>query len=92
MTEAACAASAAEPSDADDLLANAAAFLDAAGTAAACLDEETDAYVAYAADADSAVAAGYAYVESAWSATVRGLQESAFELVDRLIDVRSNVE
>lgn len=91
VAEAACAASAAEPSDADDLLANAAAFLDAAGTAAACLDEETDAYVAYAAGADSAVAAGYAYVEAAWSASVRELQESAFDLLDRLIDVRRDL-
>ena len=90
VAEAACAAAAAEPSDADDLLANAAAFLDAAGTAAACLDEETDAYVAYAAGADSAVAAGYAYVEAAWSASVRELQETAFYLLDRLIDVGQN--
>ena len=91
VAAAACAASAAEPSDADDLLANAAAFLDAAGTAAACLDQDTDAYVAYAADADSAAAAGYAYAEAAWSDTVRELQESAFELLDRLIDVRRDV-
>ena len=91
VSEAAYAASAAELSDADDLLANAAAFLDAAGAAAACLDQDTDAYVAYAADADSATAAGYAYVEAAWSATVRELQDSAFDLLDRLIDVRHNV-
>lgn len=91
VAEAACAAAAAEPADADDLLANAAAFLDAAGAAAACLDEETDALVAYAADADSATAAGYAYVEAAWSAMVGQLQESAFDLLDRLIDVSQNL-
>ena len=91
VAAAASAASACEPSDADALLANAAAFIDAAGTAAACLDADTDAYVAYAADADSAVAAGYAYVEAAWSGSVRELQESAFDLLDRLIDVRRDV-
>lgn len=90
VSAAACAASTAEAADADHLLANAAAFVDAAGTAAACLDEDTDAYVAYAADSDSAVGAGYAYVEAAWSASVGELQESAFDLLDRLIDVRGD--
>jgi hypothetical protein len=87
------AASASDASDtADASLADAATSYDAAGAAAsAYVDGETDAYAAYAADADNAAAAAYAYVEVALAPTVRELQDSAFDLLDRLIDVHRKV-
>jgi hypothetical protein len=89
---AASAASAATASDASDTadasLADAAASYDAAAAASsAYVDADTDAYAAYATDADNAAAAAYAYVEAALAPTVQELQDSAFALLDRLIDV-----
>ena len=93
---AASAADAATASDASDTadasLADAAASYDAVGAAAsAYVDTDTDAYAAYAAYADNAVAAAYAYVEAVMAPTVRELQDSAFDLLDRLIDVHRKV-
>lgn len=76
---------------ADVLLGTAAASYDAASAATATLDADTDAFAAYAAGADNATAAGYAYMEAALAATVRELQDSAFRLLDRLIDVHHTV-
>lgn len=75
-----------DTAEADAALA-VAAFYDAAATAATGLDADTDAYAAYAADAENAPAAGYAYVEVALAPTVHELQKSAFGLLDRLIEV-----
>jgi len=93
---AASAAHAATASDASDTadasLADAAASYDAVGAAASTyVDADTDAYAAYAADADNAVAAAYAYVEAVMAPTVRELEDSAFDLLDRLIDVHRKV-
>ena len=90
---AAYAASASGASDtADASLADAAASYDAAASAAsAYVDADTDAYAAYATDADTAASAAYAYVEAALAPTVRELQDSAFDLLDRLIDVHRKV-
>jgi len=95
-TYAASAAYAATASDAsdttDDSLADAAASCDAAAAAAsAYVDADTDAYAAYATDAGNAASAAYAYVEAALAPTVRELQDSAFDLLDRLIDVHRKV-
>jgi len=87
---AASAASTASSSDAS--LADAATSYDAAGAAAsAYVDADTDAYAAYATDADIDDAAAYGYVESVLTPTVRELQDSAFDLLDRLIDVHREV-
>jgi hypothetical protein len=90
---AAHAATASDASDADAAsLADTAASYDAVAAASSAYgDADTDAYVAYAdADADAA-AATYAYVEAALAPTVRELQDSAFDLLDRLIDVHRKV-
>jgi hypothetical protein len=93
---AAHAASASDASNASDAdaapLADAAASCDAAAAAdSAYADADIDAYAAYAADAASAAAAAYAYVEAALAPTVRELQDGAFDLLDRLIDVHREV-
>ena len=95
-TYAASAAYAATASDAADTadasLANAAASYDSAGAAASTyVDADTDAYAAYAAEADNTAAAAFAYVETALAPTVQELQDSAFDLLDRLIDVHRTV-
>ncbi len=95
-TYAASAADAASASDASDTadasLADAATSYDAVGAAAsAYVDADTDAYAAYATDADNAAAAAYGYVEVALAPIVRELQASAFDLLDRLIDVHCKV-
>lgn len=89
---AAYAASASDASDPDAALADTATSYDAAGAAAsAYVDADTDAYAAYASDNAYAAAAAYAYVEAALAPTVQELQDSAFVLLDRLIDVHCRV-
>jgi hypothetical protein len=86
---AAYAASASDASDAADAsLADAAASYDAAAAAtSAYVDADTDAYAAYATYADNAADAAYFYVEAVLAPTALELQDSAFDLLDRLIDV-----